>query len=461
MNATFDHVTKLISSLRTPPENDAIYGVITRTDADVQDLAFSIAESGILEPLVVSADGYVLSGNRRLTAAGMAGLTSVPCRVVDVTRGNPDFIKLLVQYNAQRVKNIHQQAAELAVTINPDTAHRELVLSRQQRSEIQSETIDLGAVKNRSAIRGNRPLADAAAKIISDMRDEWPLSDRQIHYLLLNAPPLIHSNKPTRYSNDSEGKCYRTLTNVLTRMRIDGEIPFEAIADATRPVVTWNAFHHAQQYLRKELNRFLTNYWRDLQQSQTNHIELAVEKMTVQGTLERVASEFTIPLTVGRGFASLPPRHEMVQRWKASGKDRLIVIIVSDLDPAGMTIAQSFGRSLRDDFNVPADRLAVVKAALTKEQIDEYNLPPGAPVKTSSSTAKQFIERFGDRVWELEALTPAQLRQIVRDAILEVMDVDALHHEQSRERDEAHQLSGYRSAVLEIFEHGQKLGGVQ
>src|SRR5690242_6883206 len=62
-----------VADLRPHPENVHIYG-----DAPDPDLVKSIRELGVLEPLVVTEDGVVLSGCRRLAAAGEAGLGEVP-----------------------------------------------------------------------------------------------------------------------------------------------------------------------------------------------------------------------------------------------------------------------------------------------------------------------------------------------------------------------------------------------
>jgi len=167
---TFDHGQISVSDLRTPPENDRIYGVIRETDPDVIELAASILRKGVLDPLVVNAAGWVISGNRRLCAARMAGLDSVPCRVVDVPAGSPEFVRLAVEHNAQRVKNIDQQARELAVTIDPSAAHRLLVESRRRGSGGDAASLALGDRRERSAILGNRPLADACVRVVQEMR---------------------------------------------------------------------------------------------------------------------------------------------------------------------------------------------------------------------------------------------------------------------------------------------------
>lgn len=431
--------------LRTPPENDDIYGKIRSNDPDVIELARDIQKRGILEPLVCTVDGFVLSGNRRLLAARMAGLESVKAIIEDdVRHGDAEFVDRLVSFNKQRVKSLDQQAHEIAATTDPATAHRRLADARRLKAKCKVDRLDCGARRQRAAIKGNRPVADAAIEIINKLCDYWPVTDRQIHYQLLNEPPLLHEKKAGRYGNNQ--KSYRKLTDVLTRLRIAGEIPFECISDETRPVRTWPTETHPGAYLRRELKNFLTTYWRDLQQSQPNHIEVVVEKMTLLSFMEPVCSEYTIPLSVLRGQSSTPPKYELAKRFYQSGKENLILIIMSDLDPAGMVIAESLGRSLRDDFGIEEDRLHCVKAALTIEQVRALGLPPGMVAKKSSVTP-EFIRRYGNQTWELEALSPEQLIETLQKTINSVMDCETYRREELAEHNDAKTLEGYKLAV--------------
>ena len=52
------------------PENAKLYHPINSDDPDVLALAHSIAERGLLEPLVVTRDHYIISGHRRYAARG-------------------------------------------------------------------------------------------------------------------------------------------------------------------------------------------------------------------------------------------------------------------------------------------------------------------------------------------------------------------------------------------------------
>src|SRR5262249_56515664 len=97
------------------------------TDPEIQALARSIARHGLREPIVVTRDGYILSGHRRHAACRLAGLREVDCRVEDITRDDPEFETMLVEYNRQRVKSLDEVVREPGITCHPESAYRSLV----------------------------------------------------------------------------------------------------------------------------------------------------------------------------------------------------------------------------------------------------------------------------------------------------------------------------------------------
>ena len=162
-------------------------------------------------------------------------------------------------------------------------------------------------------------------------------------------------------------------------------------------------------------------------QSQPNHIEILVEKNTVAQILRPVAMEYCVPFTSGRGYCSLPPRHAIAERFQKSGKDSLVLLIVSDFDPDGEEIAASFARSMRDDFGVSST--LAIKVALTADQADNLDLPPALKAKKTSVNYCKFSAKHGDDVYELEPFEPEKLQEILREAIDGVLDIDAFNAE--------------------------------
>ena len=77
---------KRLRDIHPSPENDQLYRPINPRDPDIVALAKSIKERGVLEPLVVTLDGFILSGHRRDAAAKLARLKVVPCRVEPINR---------------------------------------------------------------------------------------------------------------------------------------------------------------------------------------------------------------------------------------------------------------------------------------------------------------------------------------------------------------------------------------
>lgn len=242
----------------------------------------------------------------------------------------------------------------------------------------------------------------------------FALSDRSIHYALLNEPPLPRAAKPESIYGNDRASC-RDLTDALTRARLMAHIPWEAIGDETRPVLLWQSYPNAQAFLGRELDRFLKGYWRDYQRSQPNHIEIVAEKLSILAIVERVAMEYCVPLTIGRGYCSIVPRHELAARYRRSGREKLTILMLSDFDPDGENIAASFARSLRDDFGI--EDITAVKVALTAEQVRTLELPPQMKARRGASTYAKFTAQHGDDVFELEALPPAEPQCLLRETL--------------------------------------------
>ena len=139
----------------------------------------------------------------------------------------------------------------------------------------------------------------------------------------------------------------------------------------------------------------------------------------------------------------------MAERYWASGKDKLVVLMASDFDPEGEDICHSFARSMRDDFGI--ENIVPVKVALTATQVKQHKLQPKMTAKQTSSRYRGFADKYGENVWEIEALPPVALQTILGEAIDSVLDTEAFNDEVDQEREDAAFLEGARQRVLSVF----------
>lgn len=444
-----------ISAIQVASENDLLYdrfGIANRDDAD---LAISIRDKGVQEPLTLSTDNILLSGHRRLAAAKYLGLKTVPVRVVQEIVFNAlsttERLEALRLYNQQREKSPGERIKEKLLDIDPKAAHQELKRRRIDAVLLKGATdanVKMGAVKKRAAITTMQFLAKAQVVILEN-KEYWPLTVRRVHYLLLNDPPLRHDKKPdSRYVNDKAS--YKALTNLLIRARLSKDVPMASIEDTTRPIQDGGGFSTFEQFVAQETDRFLIGYTRNLMQGQKNHVEIMLEKNALRTVIETVAREYCIPCTTGRGFSSLSPRYDLALRFKQSGKARLVLLMLTDFDPDGDEIAASFARSLRDDFNIQS--IHAVKVALTTEDVQAYDLPSDMDAKVSSPNYQKFLKKYGStKVVELDAAPVKLLQAKLREAIETVIDVVEFNAQVEQEAQDSAHIQAHRQVVFEAI----------
>ena len=443
-----------IAAIQVAPENDLLYDRFGIANSDDADLAISIRDKGIQEPLTLSNDHFLLSGHRRLAAAKYMGLQEVPCRLVGVDfyqMTTTERLEVLRLYNQQREKSPGERIKEKLLDIDPKDAHQELKRRRIDVLLLKGATdanVKMGPVKKRASITTLQFLAKAQ-EVIQENREYWPLTVRRVHYLLLNDPPLRHDKKSDSvYMNDKAS--YKALTNLLIRARLRKDVPMSSIEDTTRPIQDGGGFSTFEEFVAEETERFLIGYTRNLMQGQKNHIEIMLEKNALRTVIETVAREYCIPCTTGRGFSSLSPRYDLALRFRQSGKARLVLLMLTDFDPDGDEIAASFARSLRDDFKI--QYIHAVKVALTAEDVQNYDLPSDMDAKVSSPNYQKFLEKYGStKVVELDAAPVKLLQSKLREAIESVIDVTEFNAQVEQEVQDSAHIQAHRQVVFEAI----------
>jgi hypothetical protein len=193
---------------------------------------------------------------------------------------------LLASYNLQRVKTVASLLREAiprdSKTVEATAAAVRRVHTTRMASE-DPEYIEIDGSKHVEQIAPNRmEFLNAASAVIEELKDYWPLSIRQVHYRLLNDPPLMMKRTKFdvedkyRYRNDKTS--YQALSRLLTGARYHGHIPFHVIDDPTRPFSRNWGFDDLTEFVEYSVREFLLGYHRDKQTTQPIHIEVLGEK---------------------------------------------------------------------------------------------------------------------------------------------------------------------------------------
>jgi hypothetical protein len=119
---------------------------------------------------------------------------------------------------------------------------------------------------------------------------------------------------------------------------------------------------------------------------------------------------------VNRGYSSASAMYESAQRFRGADGSG-VLFYLGDHDPSG----EDMVRDVRDRLTMFGADVEVEKIALTMDQVEEYDSPPN-PAKMTDSRAAGYVEKHGDSSWEVDALPPNVLAEIVHAAIGGVLD---------------------------------------
>lgn len=311
-------------------------------------------------------------------------------------------------------------------------------------------------------------LIETSDKICREYRRQgYDLTLRQLYYVIVSRDLFPADRKWTLKNNkwvkDPQGTInaepnYDWLGRVISEARENGELDWNYIVDRTRNLVGWRQFDDPADCIMDAAE----GYGIDLWDSQPNRIELWVEKEALAGIVERIAGRWNIPYFCCRGYVSQSEMHSAAKRLQ-SYVDRgqnPVIIHLGDHDPSGIDMTRDIRdrlslymtNGLHNTFGVPegdvtalryvADNdvpLTVERVALTIDQVRQYNPPPN-PAKLTDSRAGGYIEEYGNESWELDALTPQQMTEIVDSTVNLYLIEENFDEAKKRQKEEREQM---------------------
>ncbi len=242
------------------------------------------------------------------------------------------------------------------------------------------------------------------------------LTLRQLYYRLVSRhlfPNTINS--------------YKRLSRLMVKARETKDVPVNCLEDRSRRILGRGdaGLISAEAFLKKRIASLRESYKEfrmPMWEEQPKYILVSLEKDALSRLVSDIANQYSVRTFPTRGY----PSFTYVQRMASYMRNRLngkpiVVLYFGDFDPSGIDIERDLSERL-GKYN--AGDFTVRRVALTDEQITKYDLPP-MPVKTSDARSEAFLETYGNKSVELDALDPNTLKFMVAQSISSHINLDA------------------------------------
>ena len=266
---------------------------------------------------------------------------------------------------------------------------------------------------------------------------------------------------------------YKRLGSIINDARLAGLLDWNHLEDRTRNLRSlshWESPSHIVQAVAAQ-------YTHDLWNTQPAHVEVWIEKDALVGVIERVCARNDVGYFSCRGYTSQSEVWGAAQRlgtaWaqkrrvarETGGRAKVVILHLGDHDPSGIDMTRDIDDRLhmfmgKDYYGSTAD-LEIRRLALNMDQVEQYSPPPN-PAKLTDSRATGYIDLHGDESWELDALEPTVIVDLIQSNIDSVRDA-GLWRESLRERDRQRAILGRISERWDDVEatYGADLDGVE
>ena len=274
---------------------------------------------------------------------------------------------------------------------------------------------------------------EQANTIIEEYRAQgFTLTLRQLYYQFV-ARDLL----------PNEQREYKRLGRIISDARRAGLVDWAAIEDRTRNRQARSHWDTPKEIIAASARWFALDKW----ETQPVRIEVWVEKDALLGVIEPVCSELDVAYFACRGYPSDSEVWSAAQRfieYNEAGQEP-IILHLGDHDPSGIDMTRDISDRLAlfmyDDPECPS-LLQVKRIALNMDQVETYGPPPN-PVKLTDSRATAYGAKYGTSSWELDALEPTVLADLIRDEVEAYRDEDEWEQVLQEERE-------HRSALKEL-----------
>lgn len=273
---------------------------------------------------------------------------------------------------------------------------------------------DLPILKNQAQLaivaRANGIIAEYSAQ-------GFDLTLRQLYYQFVSRAWIANSDKE-----------YKRLGGIITDARLVGLVDWDAIVDRTRNLKSLTHWGSPQELVLNASKQYRVDKWA----TQPFRVEVWIEKDALAGVFAGVCQSLDVPYFSCRGYTSASEMWAAGRRLREyRRRDQTPLILhFGDHDPSGIDMS----RDIRARLALFAEgEVLVRRRALNMPQVERYNPPPN-PAKVSDGRAKRYIAKYGTSSWELDALEPSVLANLVTTGVAKVRDEEKWAIQVARER---------------------------
>lgn len=274
-------------------------------------------------------------------------------------------------------------------------------------------------------------------KLVNQVVDEYSaqgyeLTLRQVYYQLV-ARGYIPNNE----------RSYKNVGSLINDGRLAGLIDWHSVTDRTRNLRKAGHWDNPADVIASARYSYNLDKW----EGQPNYVEVWVEKDALVDIVGQACSPLDTPYFSCRGYTSQSEMWSAAQRFiRQERREKRIIIHLGDHDPSGIDMT----RDIQERLEMFGADVYVKRVALTMNQIQTYNPPPN-PAKITDSRASKYIDQFGDESWELDALEPKVITDLIKKQVTMYRNDDiyrAVCDKESREKEELKMLErNYDRAV--------------
>lgn len=259
----------------------------------------------------------------------------------------------------------------------------------------------------------------------------YQLTLRQLYYQFVARDLLPESWADAATGSTNNERSYKKLGDVIGDARLAGLIDWTAIEDRTRNVDGNTHWESPADIVSACANQFMLDKWTE----QEHRVEVWVEKDALEGVVGKAARACDVQFFSCRGYASMTSLWDAGQRLKQYAKagQRPVIIHLGDHDPSGIDMSRDIEERVSLFMDSYGKMLKFERLALNRDRVDEYSPPPN-PAKVTDSRYKDYSAKHGEECWELDALEPSVLDDLIQQRILSYRDAAAYSKREKEEK---------------------------